>query len=346
MTRGAAVAGQSDAMATLAQAATNPVHAYLFVGPAGTGKLQAARAFAEQLLASNDTDGRTARLVRAGEHPDVIEVERVGAAISKPQAAEIVRRAALAPVEGAVKVMILDEFHLLSADAAAVLLKTIEEPPPGNVFIVLADQVTPDLVTIASRCVRITFRPLTDAQIASILVSEGVAADHATAVAAAAGGNLDRARLLSADEGLNARRQAFAAVPRRLDGSGSAVVTTVRDLLDVIDAAADALKARHSAEVVELDARAAEHGERGSGRKSLEERHKRELRRHRLDELRSGLAVLAGVYRDAMSNAAPSEAAAYADAVNDIHRSLEALERNPNEPLLMQALLYRLAPLR
>ena len=82
-------------------------------------------------------------------------------------------------------------------------------------------------------------------------------------------------------------------------------------------------------------------GERGSGRKSLEERHKRELRRHRTDELRAGLGALAAAYRDELvrGSSRPAEAVA---AVHAVHDALEALERNPNEALLLQALLLAL----
>ena len=77
---------------------------------------------------------RDCRLALSGEHPDVQLIEREGAAISAAQAEDIVRRAALAPVEGRRKVLVLDEFHLLRPEAAARLLKTIEEPSPSTVF--------------------------------------------------------------------------------------------------------------------------------------------------------------------------------------------------------------------
>ena len=81
---------------------------------------------------------------------------------TRTQAEEVVRLAALSPVEGRRKVLILDEFHLLRPEGAARLLKTIEEPPPSTVFVIVADDVPHDLVTIASRCVRVDFRPLSD----------------------------------------------------------------------------------------------------------------------------------------------------------------------------------------
>ena len=92
-------------IAALDRAAVAPVHAYLFVGPPGSTKDQAAQAFAALLLTGRDDPAsRDARLALAGEHPDVREVMRVGPAISTDQAGEIVRQASLAPIEGDRKV--------------------------------------------------------------------------------------------------------------------------------------------------------------------------------------------------------------------------------------------------
>jgi DNA polymerase-3 subunit delta' len=88
---------------------------------------------------------------------------------------DVIRSDSLAPVEGSRKVMILHEFHLLDANAAARLLKTLEEPPSSAVFIVLADQVPPELVTIASRCVRIEFSAIADTAVRDVLMTEGIA---------------------------------------------------------------------------------------------------------------------------------------------------------------------------
>ena len=339
------VVGQPAAVALLAGAARQPVHAYLFVGPAGSGKRAAARAFAAALVCLHDGDGtcRDCRLALTGEHPDVREVERVGAAITVEQAGEIVRLAALAPVEGARKVMILDEFHLLQPPAAAKLLKTVEEPPASTVFCILADDVPPELVTIASRCVRVELRRLTDETVREALVAEGVALETAAIAAHAANGDLDRARLLAADPALAARRKAFAELSDRLDGRGAAVAAAVDELLGLIDGAAAPLQARHESELAALEERVAQVGERGSGRKATEERHRRELRRHRADELRAGLGALAASYRDELVHGS-SRAAEATAAVHDIHAALEAMERNPNEALLLQALFLRLPP--
>jgi len=322
------------------------VHAYLFVGPNGCTKDEAARAFAALLLSGvDDADQRDARLALAGEHPDVSEVRRAGATISKDQVSDVIRSASLAPVEGSRKVMILHEFHLLDANAAARLLKTLEEPPSSAVFIVLADQVPPELVTIASRCVRIEFSAIADTAVRDVLMTEGIAPEVAELAAHAAEGNLTRARVLAVDPGLRERRAVFAAIPQRLDGTGSTVVQLCAELNGLIEAAAAPLAERQLVEVAELEARVAAAGERGSGRKALEDRHKRELRRHRTDELRTGLAVVAGTYRDALVQNHLNRSDSVVKAVHRIHSALDALERNPNETLLLQALLLDLPSL-
>ena len=212
-------------------------------------------------------------------------------------------------------------------------------------FVVLADQVPPELVTIASRCVRIEFGHISDALVIETLEREGTAHEVAVTAALAAGGDLTRARVLATDEGLVARRAAFAAIPTRLDGTGATVVALCAEATGLIDRAAEPLAARQTAEAAEVDARAKQLGERGSGRKQLEERHKRELRRHRIDEWRAGLAVMAGTYRDALVAGTMARADAPADAVSRISAALEALDRNPNETLLLQSLLLDLPSL-
>ena len=281
----------------------------------------------------------------AGEHPDVREVMRVGPAISSEQAAEIVRQAGLAPVEGDRKVLILHEFHLLNAVGAGKLLKTVEEPPASTHFIVLADFVPVDLVTIASRCVRIEFAAIAPTVLADRLVAEGHDRAAAAEAAVAASGNLDRARLLAADPEFAERRRLFAELPRTLDGSGAAVVTAAAGVLARIESAAAPLADRHARELAALDEREQHLGTRGSGRAAIEARHKREARRHRTDELRSGLAVLAGSYRDALVAGAGAHPDSLVAAVHRIHESIESLDHNPNESLLLQSLLWSLPPL-
>jgi DNA polymerase-3 subunit delta' len=179
-------------------------------------------------------------------------------------------------------------------------------------------------------------------EIAARLQREGVDVLVAEQAAAAAGGNVERARLLTTDPELAERRRAFAGVPYRLDGHGATVMRLTDELLALVDSSAQPLTRRQIAEIAELDERIARYGERGSGKKALDERHKRELRRHRTDALLAGLTLIAGAYRDALVSRASIHPTTIAEAVSDIHRAMESFERNPNEALMLQALLWRL----
>jgi DNA polymerase-3 subunit delta' len=253
-----------------------------------------------------------------------------------------VRLASLTPVEGQRKVLVLDEFHLLAEAAAAILLKTVEEPPPSTIFVILADDVPPELVTIASRCARIEFRPVPHDVVVAVLEQEGHPLDAARLAADGAAGNLDRARVLAADPMAAARRDAFRHVAGRLDGAGATVAATVDELLGLIDASLEPLKQRQAAETTELDERAAQLGERRSDRKEMDDRHRRELRRYRTDELRAGLVTLAASYRDRLATGTMPDPADGLAAVALVAEAIEAMERNPNERLLLEALLLRL----
>jgi DNA polymerase-3 subunit delta' len=345
------VVGQEAAVAMLRRAAAgDAAHAWLFVGPHGSGKREAARAFAGDLLAREHEErgdagaaDRARALARQEQHPDLIIVERVGASISKDQAVDIVTRASRSAVEGVRKVLVLDEFHLLTAEVAPRLLKTIEEPPINTTFVVLADEVSNDLVTIASRCVQVGFSALTAAQIAERLAAEGVPAERVAEVAPFAGGDLGRARLLATDDRLALRLAAWRDLPRRLDGSGHAATSAVDDLRAAIDDAEAPLRARHEAEVAQLNERIERYGQRGSGAADLKARHNRESRRLRADELRMGLAALGGAYREEL--AVSADPMRYVPALEAITETAERLARNTNEELQLIALALTLPTL-
>ncbi len=362
----AGVVGQERAVALLRSAAQRPVHAYLFVGPPGTGKRAAATAFAAALLCPHHGQhpggaalDDTCRRVLAGLHPDVVSVEREGASIGIGAAREVTRTAYMSPVEGGRKVVILHDFHLVRETGPA-LLKTIEEPPPSTVFVILAEYLPPELITIASRCVQVDFAPLKPEVVVSALTAAGIEDDRARHLAEAAGGRLDRALLLASDPEFEARRQAWHGIPARLDGSGATAARIADELVAFLDSSVAPLKERQAREMQDLtdrNARAAEvSGSRGAksrgraaksalnaGVTELEERHKREIRRQRTDELRAGLAALAVAYRERLVAAPDARRRADAiEAVRQIDRTSKSLAFNPGELLALQALLARL----
>ena len=359
------VVGQPRAVSTLRAAAGRPVHAYLLIGPTGTGKRVAATSFAASLLCptgGDHGDGGLCEVCRralGGLHPDVIEVEREGASIGIGVARDVIRSAHMSPVEGNRKVVVLHDFHLVRETGPA-LLKTIEEPPATTVFVILAEFLPPELVTIASRCVQVGFDPLAPAAVVGALVADGIEPARAEELAAAAGGRLDRARLLAADPQFEARRRSWHTVPGRLDGTGATAAAIADELVGYLDASVAPLKERHALQVEELQARNQRNAEVvGSGRgakkgratkaalnaglSDLEERQRREQRRQRTDELRTGLATLATAYRERLVDAPDARRRAGAvEAVGLIDATVRSLAYNPGELLALQALLARL----
>ena len=341
------VVGQPDAVASLRAAVDQPAHAWLFVGPPGSGTRAAARAFAAELLSQGSEPAeaeRHRRLALAEQHPDLIVIERSGAQISAPQATDIVLRASRAPTEGARKVIVLDEFHYVIGPAAGKLLKVVEEPPAGTFFIVLAEEVPPELVTIASRCNRVDFPALDADAVIAALMADGVPAERAAEVAVVAVGDLVRARLLADDDRLALRLRLWRTVPDSIDGTGSAVAVLVDDVRAGIDDAAGPLQARQAREQSELAQRIDSYGLRGSGSGELDKRHRREQRRLRTDEVRMGFVELARRYRDGLSDG--DDRGPGLAAIASIQAAIEALVRNPSEELLLQALLLSLPPIR
>ncbi len=370
------VIGQPGAVKLLKQAAHRPVHAYLFVGPPGSGKRAAAASFAAALVcptAGEHLSGKlceSCRRALGGMHPDVVSVERDGAFIGMPAARETVRSAYSSPLESKRKVIILNDFHLVR-DTGPALLKTLEEPPATTVFVVLADYLPPELVTIASRCVEVTFDALSGSQIAEALVADGVERQRAELIAELSSGRLDRARDLALDPRTEQRRELWYSIPRRLDGTNATAAALADEIVDALDASASVLVARQTEEVgrlAEANRRASEvsggakrskstrgaktsKARAGPGTAELEERHRRELRRYRSDELKEGLAVLSAAYRDRLvesvsEGATPRrslDVGGVLARLQEIEKFARALQYNPTEVLGLQALLARLS---
>lgn len=342
------VVGQEQAVASLRAAARAPVHAYLLVGPPGSGKRAAARSFAACLLCRHGGCGECTdcRRALAETHPDLVAVERAAAFIRVDEAREITRLAASSPLEGRCQVLVLVDFHLVDK-AAPALLKTIEEPPPTTVFVILAEHLAPGLVTLASRCARIDFIPLSAEALAAQLRAEGIDEETAREAAAASAGRMDRARLLACDPGISARLARWRQAPQRLDGTGSAVASVVDELLASADATLEPLRNRQAAELEVLASRARMAGERAiPGQSEVQARHRREQRRWRTDELRFGLAAMARTYRDRLvaTSATGPPTAGWIEAIQAIQAAAAALDRNPNETLLLQGLALGLPP--
>jgi DNA polymerase-3 subunit delta' len=270
-----------------------------------------------------------------------VSVEAQGAALRVSEAELIITAASTSPLEHARKVLLIHRIDVIEEEAVGKLLKIIEEPPASTVFIALAGELTPELTTIASRCVNVEFGPLSALVIENQLLAEGVDAGKAALAASAAGGDLDRARLLATDAAIANRAELWRTLPERLNGTGHAAYDFTQQIRAAMDEAAEPLARRHARELAELDRRAEDVGERGLGRAKVIASHKREMRKLRTDELRFGLATLSRVYRDRLLVGSDPQAVR---AIERTQFAADELIRNPNEALFLQSLLLDLSP--
>ena len=192
-----------------------PSHAYLFHGPAGSGKREAAREFAAELLAHDAPDPENSRArTRSGVHPDLTWVAPSGAHIMLRGDVDqsVVAAAGHTPFEASYRVFVLERVDTMDDPAANTLLKTLEEPPAYVVLILLTDKPTQVLPTITSRCQGVRFDALPPVQLAERLEKHGVAPLTARACARLSLGDGERALALALGDGpaLRARAEAFA----------------------------------------------------------------------------------------------------------------------------------------
>ncbi len=345
----ATVVGQAEAVAVLRSWAVDPVHAYLFIGPSGTGKRQAARAFSAAVQSRHFTGDdigrdRQLRLALEDKHPDVEIYEPEGSQLLVPAVREsIIPSVFRKPADGPRRIIVIDRFHDANPAAAAALLKTVEEPPPNAIIILLAESVPVEHVPIASRCSRIEFPPLSYEDLEGWIAAQGIAPEQAQVLIEASAGDLRRLQLLNDDPSFAERAALWRELPSTIDGTGATAGRLVRELTAMIASASVPLTARHALELEGLDAREEMLGTRGSGRSGVDARHKRELRRLRTEEVQFGLRVLARRYSRALAEGGGREAV---DAVIRLREANGSLIRNPNESLLLHNLFWNLPPLR
>ncbi len=351
------VIGQERAVATLQRAAGRPVHAYLLIGPRGSGVEDAARSFAATLIAHGDE--RVGDLVGRGAHPDVVEIDPSGNQVVIADARALVREAHASPVECEHKVVILSGADRLNDTAANALLKTLEEPPARTTIVLLAERVDRLPATIRSRCQRVDFSPLAEATVRAALEGPTVPripGDRADLVARLAGGRMDRALALA--DRLGPVRDAFVDAAEALDGTGAAAARAAVMLADVVAQSVTDLEERHQADLerVESELAAAGYPSRvvAARRRAVADRQKREHRRARTDAWIEGFTAVESLFRDALAGPAaprrnldrpppevhPRAAVTALEACRSARRGL--VEFNANEMLTVERLLLHL----
>lgn len=200
-------------------------HALLFAGPAGVGKMLTARVLAAGLLCQAAADRPcglcpSCRQVGLGSHPDLVTVAADGASLKIDQIRALQQEAALAPYYGEARVFLVEEAERLTAEAANSLLKILEEPPAGTVFVLTAASPHALLPTIVSRCRLLRFAPLAADTLSRLLVAKGAAEGPAKVAARLSGGRVGEALAFLTPDGLALRDKAVAVVAA-LPGGGA-----------------------------------------------------------------------------------------------------------------------------
>ena len=359
---------QARMVLSTALSSGQPSHAYLFHGPAGTGKRTVARAFAAELLAEGAADPDEVRArVMHGAHPDLTWVRPSGAHVMRVDDVEgpVVSAATRTPFEARRRVFVLERVDTMNDEVANRLLKTLEEPAAYVHLILMTDALGRVLETVVSRCQLVRFEPLPAATIGAQLVEDGVAPERAEACARLALGNAARARYLASSEGEELRAEVERLVATALSGSANAGAEPWRPLLARASAQGEAAEEA----VVAAAKRRLELEPKGRERKAIEkefeEAAKRDGRRARRESLELSLTLAALTFRDLICIAEEAPEAVLAsdraptlaeqargrdprrlrEAAERCEDMRQALELNVTEDLALSALGFRLAAL-
>jgi DNA polymerase-3 subunit delta' len=250
--------GQRHVVESLSRAVAGQgmTHAWLFTGPPGSGRSNAAIAFAAALQCERGGCGEchACATVLAGSHPDVSVTRAQRAQIATEDMRDLVHRSALAPAGRRHQVMIIEDADRLHERAANALLKAIEEPTPKTVWLLCTPTLEDVLPTIRSRCRNVALTTPTAEEVARFLVDKDGVPDAVAAFAARASqGHIGRARALARDEGTRNRRREVVALPAGLVSLG-ACLNAAANLVDIAKDETGALTDEiNSAEVAELD---------------------------------------------------------------------------------------------
>lgn len=336
--------GQSGLVGLLQRAAAGHQmsHAWLFTGPPGSGRSNAAIAFAAALQCPDGGCGtcHECHTVQAGSHADVTVVRTEKLSIGVEEVRELVRHSALAPVGRRWQIMIVEDADRLTEQAANALLKSIEEPTDRTVWLLCAPTVEDVLPTIRSRCRLVVLSTPSADEVAQFLADrDGVDPALAAYAARASQGHIGRARALARDEDARARRNRIVGIPTRLTSMG-ACLRAATEIVEVAKAEAEAittdLDAREKADLDEV------HGVVDRGRRprsyapalrELEKSQKTRAKRRQLDVIDRALMDLVSVYRDAIAVATRAPGALVNEELRDDIAELARRSR-PEQHLL------------
>ena len=309
--------GQKPVIETLRAAASGQgmTHAFLLTGPPGSGRSNAAIAFAAALQCENGPGpaagcgGCNACITTlAGSNPDVTRVSTESVQFRVKDAREMVRKSAMSPVSQRWQVIVVEDADRFNDSSGNAVLKAVEEPAPRTIWVLCAPTVEDVLPTIRSRCRLVSLSTPTAPEVADFLVRrQGVAESLASYAARASQGHIGRAKALATDEATRNRRREVVSLPARLTSIG-ACMQAATNLADVAKEEAEAITADlDQREKTDLD-RAFGYEDKGrrpreyaSALREMTDDQKRRAKRRVLDVVDRSLMDLVSVYRDAIA---------------------------------------------
>ncbi len=322
----AELVGQDPVVATLRSAAADAAsvrageasdgsmtHAWLVTGPPGSGRSVAALAFAAALVCPRGGCGSCEECVavRHSAHVDVEHVVPEGVEYTVAEARDLVARSALAPARSPWHVFVVEDADRLNDASANTLLKAVEEPPQGTVWVLCAPSTEDVLPTIRSRCRHVLLSTPSTREVADALCTAlGVDPTTAAFAARAAQGHIGRARALATDERARERRADVLRLPTALDTLGDCLTQAAALVATVEQDTAAVCDPRDKLEREQL---LLAYGKGAEGRgvgtaerrargmvKDLEDRQRKRRRRVSLDQLDRAITDLTAFYRDVL----------------------------------------------
>ena len=327
--------GQPEAISQLRQAVSDKdaglQHAWLLTGPPGSGRSNAATAFAAALLCEKAGCGqcKSCRMVSSGSHPDVSVLATEKVIISIEEIRQLVASSHFGGSVGKYQIMIIEDADRMSERSSNVLLKALEEPPAGTIWLLCAPSEADMLPTIRSRVRRIALKQPSTQTVADLLVArDGIERSLAMQVAAEAQGHIGMALRLATSSDARARRKETLLSSMQIDSIPKAMATAERWLeLAKKDAEAITIE-RDGQERADLLATLGipEGGTVPPGLradiKALEEAQKRRATRSLRDGIDRILVDLMSLYRDVLT----VQLGARAELVNqDLKNQLDEL---------------------
>jgi DNA polymerase-3 subunit delta' len=287
----------------------NMTHSWLFTGPAGSGRSNAAIAFAAGLLCEKGGCGTCINCITTtdGSHADIELVRTEGLSIKVDEVRELISRTSWSPSVGNYRVVVIEDADRLTESAANALLKVIEEPGARTVWLLCAPTLTDVIPTIRSRCRHLTLRTPSIKAVTKLLIErDGIDPKMAEFAANAAQGHIGRAKYLATNEEARKTREKILSIPFTIKDFASAF-EAANTLVEL--AKSQALAESEIRDEAELTKLKESYGTTGSklatggskAVKELEKEQKTRASRMVRDFLDASLLDISSLYRDVLT---------------------------------------------